>query len=135
MKITRQKICFFRNTQRPDEYFLRVYSEKTAKEKADCFNHRNGHEESGYPHYDCEVVLALDVPDEIYSKIEKFAMFIIERYGKKTHEDSFLREWGWYEFSDINRTGQWVNEFYLYENKKQQEYLKLNNAGIQGTLL
>lgn len=71
----KQKICFFKNNN-SNEYFVRIYFEDQAKKWADCFNHRNGMEESGFRHFDCEIALMLDIPDPIYHKKEKLLSFI-----------------------------------------------------------
>ena len=115
----KQKICFFKHND-SNEYFVRIYSEKNAKMTADRVNHRNGHEESGFRHFDCEVVLMLDVPDDIYCKIDKVAHFIINKFGVKTREDSFLAECGWYEFKDIANADKWFTDYHTFQKENNR---------------
>ena len=124
----KRKICFFKSNH-SNEYFVRIYKAKDAKISADRVNHRNGHEESGFKHFDCEVVLMVDVPDDIYNQIDKVADFIKSTFGKKTTEDSFLAECGWYEFADLSNTDKWIADFYLWKQK-----IRIGSAPLQTSL-
>jgi len=134
MSIIKTKICFFRDNHNPKEYFIRVYSEEEAQHKTNCFNHRNGMEKSGYPHIECELALALDIPDNVNCNKEELVHFIIKQFGKKTRESTFLGEWGWFEFSEVTDTDKWLNAFSAYRIQSQQESIAANNSGRQTAL-
>jgi hypothetical protein len=128
------KLCFFRNNHNPKEYFLRLYSESEALEKVDKFNHRNEHVDSGYPHFDCEIAAMIEIPDEVKPYREEYGEFIINNFGKRTREDEYLQQWGWFELDNIDNSEKWLNDFYDFQKQRKQELQKANGIGMQTTL-
>ena len=131
MSTISSKICFFRDNAYTNEYFIRIYTEEEAMHKANCFNHRNGMEGSGYPHLECELALALEIPDGLGINRNEFLSYIIKQYGKKTRSSSFLGEYGWYEFADISQTQSWFNDFIAYKTQTRLEAERQSNMGKQ----
>jgi hypothetical protein len=129
MSFPHSKLCFFRSNQHPNEYFLRLFVESEALEKVDKFNHRNAHINSGYPHFDCEVAAMIEIPDDLKPKREEYALFILDKYGKRTRNDEYLQEWGWYEFEDITNNEKWSDDFYHFQ--KQQDLQNTSGSGVQ----
>lgn len=124
------RIHFFRNTEQPDWFFVKKFSDNRAITFYLCSRHLPPHEDSGYEDLPIEWAFALEADDGI---IDKFFSFICYQKGIKhgNPEDRRVRwigENGWYEFTDIKNTDKWLNDFNGFQNQQLQ---KINNNGKQ----
>lgn len=131
MKSEELKLCFFRNSINPNEYFLNVCTPDYAEKKADCLNHRNGMENSGYPHIPCEFIAVFDIPKIVYPYKNDWAKFIVTTFGKKTRDEPFLHELGWFEFSELRYSEEWLDSFFASQRKKETMLIEAIDEGQQ----
>ncbi len=129
--IKQSKLCFIQNSQNKNEYFLKTCSPEYAQQYVNKLNHRNGHEESGYPHIPCELAVVFDIPDDVYEFKDKWAAFIVSTFGVETNQEPFLKGLGWFEFSEVKYSDKWLEDFNSHQTKMKNEYQEANNSGVQ----
>jgi hypothetical protein len=128
----KSKLCFIQNSQNKNEYFLKVCTPEFAEEEyINKLNHRNGYEESGYPHIPCEFAIAIDIPDEIYELKDEWVSFVVSTFGVEKHQEPFLKGLGWFEFSEIKYSDNWLTSFNSFQKQRQREFQQANNSGVQ----
>lgn len=133
------QIFFFRHLHHPNRYFVKMFREDIANEYYRNVRHLNDYsKKNGYEFLEIEPPLvAIEINDNIIRN--RFLNFLREKIAVRImDENPDIAEWignnGWYEFTDINNTEKWLNDFYAYDNRRREELLKSDNIGIQISL-
>ena len=117
------KLCFFGSTIYANEYLLMLSTEEDAQFNVNCFNHRNGCEGSGYIHYDCELILTVDIPIDIKRLNTDIPPFIIDKFGKRTRNIPFYHTTGPFEILDLHNPDDWFNQFRIFTKEENRRII------------
>ena len=127
------ELIFYKSKQHKDYYF--IYKAGDGVDPYDMLGkitHTGEHVNSGYTHDEIEMGFVLKTEakgDFIDYLIEHVATNHIDN---SEYDNPTFRSW--YEFKDISNTEQWLNDYYAYDNRRRDEFLKANNIGVQTSL-
>lgn len=133
-------IALLENLDKKGYYMMFASSHELANKRYEQYTRTGRYDETGmkepygYPEFNIGMPLfnKLQGRDERYA--EYFLSFIKDNKVSDHTEIDRAAEWGWFKFSEAVNIEKWQQEYDAYDAKKQQEYLRINNTGLQTAL-
>lgn len=128
-----RRIHFFQNTNHLNWFLIKIDSDKSITAFYLKSRHLPPYEDSGYEDLPIEWSFALEFGD---ANTERYLQFIksvkgIRHNNEELREDRWIGDWGWYEFTDIQNTDDWLNDFCDFQKQRYEELQKANRNGMQ----
>lgn len=132
----KRRIHFFKNSEHPVWYFVKDLRDADAIAYYQRGHKIPPHENSGWFDMPIEWAFALEFGD---ANGENYLQFIrnvkgVRHSNEELAVDRFIGDNGWYEFADIKNKEKWLNDFYEFQNHRQEELQKANRNGMQTAL-
>jgi hypothetical protein len=133
-------LVLFENLDKKGYYMLFLCSPETAKNRYEQYTRTGRYDETGmkepygYPELNISKPVTTQLPVDSERQAELFLSFIKANKVSDHVEIKQASSWGWFNFSEGVCIEKWLEEFKVSEEKKQQEYIKANNKGVQTAL-
>ncbi len=127
------QLIFYKSKEHKNYYLIyKGGNNENPQRMLQKLTHTGEHKDSGYGHLEIEFGFSFraDVADY-------FIDFLIEHISTNHIENpdydlSTFRSW--YEFTDIENSDKWLNDFYEFQKRRYEELQKVSGKGIQTAL-